>query len=1082
MIQSSDSNTNRPSLHWSTIGISKPRLLIMMIALLLVGGLSSYMVLPRMEDPVLTARAATISTRYPVADAAQVEALVTDRIEKAIREVEEIKEFRSQSRSGVSLITIELRDDVYVPGPIWSRIRGKVEDSITDLPAEASRPQFDELDVRAFAWIGALTWTHESEPNYAILGRFAKDLEDRIRELGGTDDVQQFGRPNEEIIVEVDQSRLANVGLSATDVANAIRGDDARNAAGTLRSANESMAVEMGNQLNSVESIRQLPLKNSGDQGSFVVVGDIANVDRAIANPPAELGQINGQPAMLVGAKVRARSRIDAWRSQLGEVIEEFRAELPPAIELTNVLDQNRYVQGRLSELLGNLAAGSLAVLLVVWLLMGWRNALMVSIALPLVSLAVLTGMRANSIPIHQMSVAGLIIALGLLIDNAIVIVDSVSNQLRSGKSRIEAVSSTGRILAIPLLASTVTTAFAFAPICLMEGPAGEFVGAMATNVIISVGSSLFISLLIIAPLAAMLNRAGRSDAPVAAGISPGPLKPIFERFILSCIRHPIVTGIGCAILAGAGIFSLSMLPDQFFPPADRDQFHVELELPSNASFAELTTLTNKISEELNTNPRVEQTTWLLGRTAPTFYYNIITNRLGARGYAHGIVQLDSAENGAAEIRKVQRELQSKFPEARVLARQLEQGPPFTAPIELRFFGPNLDVLRELGEKSRKLLSELENVVHVRVELNDSTPTVEVDVSSEDAQLAGFRPGQIATQLNAQLDGAVGGFVLQQTEQIPVRVRVADSQRANFEDLNQLNLVFPSAGGDAKQVPLSAVANLKLKPTTAMVARLNSIRMQEVQVFLEAGTLPSKVLAKLNQKLEDSAWTIPAGYRMSYGGEASKRGEAVGNLMASVGILVAAMIATLVLSIGSFRGAMVIGSVALMAVGFGGASLFLFGYPFGFMAIVGIMGLIGIAINDSIVVFTALREDPAAAAGDEGAILRVTLHETRHVLATTFTTIAGFTPLLIAGGGFWPPMAIAIAGGVVGCTLLALIFVPSAFCWLAKRKQCRSVLRTESERSDTVNTGNDIPVGTLAPTPATSLESWATMTTRSAKL
>ena len=398
----------------------------MMIALLLVGGLSSYMILPRMEDAVLTSRAATISTRFPVADAAQVEALVTDRIEKAIREVEEIKEIRSQSRSGNSLVTIELRDDVYVPGPIWSRIRGKVEDSIGSLPAEASRPQFDELEVRAFAWIGALTWTHDSEPNYAILGRFAKDLEDRIRELGGTDDVEQFGRPDEEIVVEVDQSRLANVGLSASDVARSIRGDDARNATGRLRSANESMAVEMANQLDSVEAVRQLPLKNNGEQGSFVVVGDVATVDRAIADPPAELGQINGRPAMMLGVMVRSRSRIDAWRSELGDVIEAFRSELPPAIELTNVLDQNRYVQGRLSELFWNLAVGSLAVLLVVWLLMGWRNALMVSIALPLVSLAVLTGMRVNSIPIHQMSVAGLIISLGLLIDNAIVIVDSV--------------------------------------------------------------------------------------------------------------------------------------------------------------------------------------------------------------------------------------------------------------------------------------------------------------------------------------------------------------------------------------------------------------------------------------------------------------------------------------------------------------------------------------------------------------------------------------------------------------------------------------------------------------------------------
>ena len=1018
----------------------------MLLALLFVGGASSYMVLPRMEDPILSSRVATISTLYPVADAEQVENLVTDRLEKAIREVEEIKEIRSQSRSGTSLITIELRDDVYQPATAWSKIRGNVEDSIGILPPDALRPQVDVLDVRAFAWIGALTWTHDSEPNYAILGRFAKDLEDRIRRLGGTEDVTQFGRPNEEIVVEVDQSRLANVGLSAADVARAIGGEDARNAAGTLRSSNQAMPVELTNQLTSIESIRQLPIKNNGRQGSFVVVGDVAKVDRAIADPPSELGQMDGRPTMLLGTMVRQRARIDGWRNELTKVLEDFEAELPPAIELSNVLDQNRYVQGRLTELLSNLAMGSIAVLIVVWILMGWRNAIMVSIALPLVSLAVLTGMRANGIPIHQMSVAGLIIALGLLIDNAIVIVDSVSSQLRSGKSKIKAVAATGRILTIPLLASTLTTAFAFAPIFLMEGPAGEFVGSMAINVIVSVASSLFISLLIIAPLTAMLNRAGKNDATTNSsasnGINPGPLKPIYERVVLFSVRQPLLTVLGCAGLSIVGVYMLSTLPDQFFPPAGRDQFHIELELPSNASFAELKSLTAEISEELNRNPRIEQTTWMLGRTVPAFYYNIITNRLDTRNYAQCIVQLDSRENSAAEIREVQREMQTKFPEARFLARQLEQGPPFAAPIEIRFFGPDLDTLRELGEKSRLLLSQVEGVVHVRAELNDSSPTVRVNVNTEDAQMAGLRPGEIASQLNSQLDGAVGGFVLQETEQIPVRVRIAGSQRANFEDLNQLNLVFPSPDGTAgKQIPLSAVAELKLEPTTAAVTRLNSIRMQEVQVYLEAGVLPSKVQANLISKMKEVGWTMPPRYKMSFGGESSKRGEAIGNLMASVGLLVAAMITTLVLSIGSFRGAMIIGAVAMMAIGFGGASLYVFGYPFGFMAIVGIMGLIGIAINDSIVVLTALREDEDAASGDEQAILRVTLHETRHVLATTFTTIGGFLPLILAGGGFWPPMAIAIAGGVVGCTLLALIFVPSTFGWTVRRRNVERGVR-----------------------------------------
>ena len=542
--------------HWSTISIRSPRLLILMIAMLLVGGLSSYMVIPRMEDPVLSSRAANIATLYAVADAEQVETLVTDPIEKAIRDVEEIKEIRSQSRAGSSLITIELRDDVYETGDIWSRIRGKVEDSIASLPADAGRPEFDELSVRAFAWLGALTWVGEGKPNHAILGRFAEDLEDRLRNLNGTEDVELFGGAEEEILVAVNQSRLANAGLSAADVAAAIGNNDARNAVGTLRSSQQSLPVELANQHDSVEAIGQLPIKFDGAAGeNFLVVNDVATVDRTIAYPPSEMAQIDGQAAMMVGALVRPRSRIDNWRVKLQVVLDDFEAELPPAIELSTVLDQNHYVEVRLLELLGNLAVGSIAVLLVVWLLMGWRNAIMVSLALPLVSLAVLSAMRFNGTAVHQMSLAGLIIALGLLIDNAIVIVDSVSKQLKAGKSKIDAVAVTGRTLFIPLLASTLTTAFAFAPICLMEGPAGEFVGSMAVNVIISVSSSLFISLLIIAPLTAILNRVedadGREDgrggrqpkSSSADGISAGFLKPIFRRSIIVCDSASVADG-----------------------------------------------------------------------------------------------------------------------------------------------------------------------------------------------------------------------------------------------------------------------------------------------------------------------------------------------------------------------------------------------------------------------------------------------------------------------------------------------------------------------------------------------------------
>ena len=1007
------------------------RLLILLIALITVAGLSSFYVLPRMEDPVLTKRAARINTHFPGADATRVESLVTENIEEELREIDEIKELRSISRSGMSTITIDLRDDVYEVDEVWSRIRDKIDDAQAEFPAGVAEPDFEELDVKAYALIVALVWNNPDSANYAVLRRSAKQLEDRLRAISGTEDIDTFGDPDEEILVEIQPDRLVALGLSVQEVARQVEASDAKLTAGLLRGQKSDLLIAVDSELDSLARIAKTPVQ-FGSEGHSVQLGDIATIRKGVAIPLSSLVIADGKPAVTLGMFVRDNMRLDHWSQAAKASIREFEQTLADDVQVQTLFDQNRYVEARLNGLVWNLLFGGLAVVAVIVFMMGWRNALVIGTALPLSAFMVLAGLRFLDIPIHQMSVTGLIIALGLLIDNAIVVVDEVRAKLHTGMAGEDAVMSTVRHLAVPLLGSTLTTALAFAPIALMPGPAGEFVGSIAISVILAICSSFFLAMTVIPSIAALW--ADPEEDPETGhwwqvGFSHAGMRDMYQKSLDFLFSKPLLgIGLGC-LLPICGFIVGGSLPEQFFPPADRDQVNIELELNAHASLAETQETIETIRKVVLAHPEVKGIEWFLGESAPQFYYNIIAKRENSSNYAQALVQLNSAHGGRELIHELQRELDQKVPHSRVLVRQLEQGPPFDAPIEVRLFGPDLHQLSQSGDELRTILSRTPYVLHHKAELADPLPKLTLKIDEEQARLAGLDHSEISHQLNAALEGALGGSILEETEELPVRIRVPHDRRGSLNDIASLQLISDkkTADGQAQYVPLTAIADVQMSSEVAAISHFNGERMNEVQAYLKAGVLPAKVLADFQMRLQQSGFELPTGYRLEWGGEASKRDDAVGNLMANVGVLMVLMVATLVLSFSSFRVAGLVGTVGILSIGLGLGMLWLFGFPFGFMAIVGSMGLAGVAINDAIVVLAELRANPEARKGNRIVVRDVVLRSTRHVVATSLTTVAGFLPLVIAGGGFWPPMAITIAGGVGGATLLALYFIPSAY-------------------------------------------------------
>ena len=387
------------------------RLMYLAISLIMVSGLSSVFIIPRMEDPQLVERGAFIHTVFPGAEPERVESLVSEKIEDALNEIDEIKELRSTSRESISTIAIELRDDIMDSERVWSKIRDKLDDVQPELPSGAQKPKFEEMDFKAFANLVALRWDQDDSVNYAVLQRWAKELEDKIQLVQGTEKAEVFGQPTEEVLVTVDSDKLAALNLTIADLSQQISLADAKVAAGQIRSGQEDLLLEVSGELDSVQRIEEIPIRYAGDNG-FVRLSDLARVDRTIADPPDSVAVVAGQRAIVIGGFVRPDYRIDIWSRDLAAALDKFEDRLPSGIVLDRMFNQNDYVSTRLTELLSNLLLGALAVFFVIFFLMGWRSALVVSIALPLAGMMVLFGMRVMDIPVHQMSITGLIIAL----------------------------------------------------------------------------------------------------------------------------------------------------------------------------------------------------------------------------------------------------------------------------------------------------------------------------------------------------------------------------------------------------------------------------------------------------------------------------------------------------------------------------------------------------------------------------------------------------------------------------------------------------------------------------------------------
>lgn len=1020
------------------------RVFALAIGVIIVTGLTALNTIGRQEDPTITNLFTTITTPFPGASPARVESLVTEKIEEELKKISEIEEITSISREGFSLVVVQLSElisDEEIDAA-WSEIRDALSDAARNFPAGVPDPEFDNDKFGAYTAISVLTPRDGGYVEPSQLQRYAELLRDQLRQLPGARIVRLFGEQQEEVLVTVDARRLTDLGVTPTAVMNAIQQADSKVRAGQLRGDENNYLLEVKGEIKSVERIRQVPLVTQ-ENGTVVKVGDIATIERGTRWPVSSIGLSEGKPAILVGATMEEGLQVDGWVTALRAETARFEETLPDDIVHSVLFDQSHYTIDRLSGLTVNILIGSSLVIIVLFFTLGWRGAFIVACILPLTTLLSVTVLQYAGVPIHQMSVTGLIVALGLLVDAAIVMTDDIRRRLINAVPRLQSVEQAVKRLAGPLLASTVTTVLAFMPMALLPGPAGDFVGSIAIAVIVMLVASFLLALTITPALAGWLLPAkgeGKSHAWYARGMKSGKIGVVFDRSVGWAISNRGTALFAALALPIVGLLSFPTLTSQFFPGVERDQFHIQMTLDGNASITETQAMTDRADAIIKARPEITSVTWVVGESAPSFYYNMLSNQEGVAAFAEALVTTVSEEATRDVIPRLQETLDREIPEAQTLVKGLYQGPPVNAPVEILVMGPDVEVLRNIGEQIRERMSRAPYVEHTRATFMGGSPKLVFNSNEDQVNLAGLTLGDVSAHLDAALEGVSGGSLLEDTEELPVRVRYDDEWRESLDRIRSIDIPLAPNGEDRyRAVPLSALGAITVEPSESPINRKDGERTNTVQAFTANGILPQVALEAVQTELARDPVVIPTGYRLSVGGDSDERAGTVNNLMAPIGLIVVLTIATIVLTFNRFKLSMITGVVAILSMCMSLLALEIFHYPFGIQALIGVIGSIGVSINAAIIILTALQQDARAMAGDLDRIREIVIESSRHIISTTTTTFGGFLPLIIEGGGFWPPFAMSIAGGVLLSTIISLYFTPVAFTMSVSGKKKQAV-------------------------------------------
>lgn len=991
--------------------LARPRLIGLVVGMLCLVGLASYLTMARQEDPSFPYRAGMITVIYPGAMAEAVERLILEPLADELSQVEEIDHFTATARTGVAIIPINLKDAIYDTDSAWDRVRQAMERARLEFPDGVQQISLDDRLID----IPAVVLAVRGDASLVTLSREAERLKRALADLPGISRVNLEGDVSEQITIAVDDAQMRRLGISPGQLATLLAQRNQVIPGGFVISGSKRLGVLPNSEFVSMEAITTTQVA-LGD-GSSVPLAAITDIWRGPVEPEEPRAWFDGEQAVLLEI-ITQRGQVDAIRfgKQLRERVELLREDFAP-LQIDEMFFQPDQVKDRLDGLELSLLASVLIIIAVMVVGMGWRMGLLVATMLPAVALISLGLYDLGGGVLHQIAVIGMVISLGILIDNAIVMVENVQDRLNNGESRDAAVKNGIRELAGPLGASTATTLAAFTPLLLSKGGTGDFTRGIPIMIMIT----LVVSYLLAISVAAML--AGRFLKPqqhkpnaLMTQLSSGLAR------ISSGASIPVIV-LGLAMV-GASLAMTPFLKLQFFPNADRPQVVVELYMPEGTDQGHTAMVAAELEREVRQQPEVVSVHRFVGSAGPAFYYNL-QRAPQAPNRARLVVQTSDLAATSGVIHWVRSHVAQHVPELDVVASTLGQGPPRVAPVELRIYHHDDQDRIAAAEQVFAMLKNIRGAVDVRHDIDLGVPVLGVNVDDAMAQRHGVDRAEVARALFSQSLGFTAEQYRQERDPIPMVLRSHEGPRQSIERLMSLS-VFSASTGEV--VPLTAVAQIEATWKPAGIRHRNGVRVYSVTAGLEEGYSFSQVLDELNQRLE--AQPLPAGTRLERGGDSEGSGDANRALFTSAPIGMLLLLFFLLLQFNSFkRVGIILLTVPLASVGvFPG--LVLSGSPFGFQSVLGIIALVGIVVNNAIVLLDVVDQRLAEGLPIREAVAEAVLRRTRPILLTTATTIAGLLPLAFSSSTLWPPMAWAIISGLLASTVLTLLVIP-AVCRLS---------------------------------------------------
>jgi multidrug efflux pump len=993
--------------------LSKRSLIIFLMIVSVIAGTLSFLSLGRGEDPAFTVRTMIVAAAWPGATVEETMKQVTERLERTLQETDHLDTVRSYTTAGQTTIFVDLEQSTPPAAvtDVWYQVRKNVGDMRQTLPTGVVGPFFNDDFGSTFGIIYAFTADGFS---FRELRDHVEAARSRLLQVPDVSKIEVLGAQDEQIFIEFSTERLAGLRLDYQTIVATLRAQNVIRPAGTLQTEQERVFLRVSGAFDSESEIEAVNIV-AGDR--IFRLGDIATVRRGFTDPPQPMFRVNGKPAIGIAIAMRDAGDILALGENVRAEMADIRAKLPQGIEPTLVADQAATVDVAINDFMTSLWQAIVIILACSFVALGVRPGTVVALAIPLTMAIVFAVMDVANIDLHRISLGALIIALGMLVDDAMTTVDAMLRRLGAGDSPDQAATFAYRTLAAPMLIGTLVTIASFVPIGFAKSSAGEYTFSIFSVVAIS----LIVSWLVAVIFAPLIGKALlKPPKQQQAEVKPGKLLQFYGAFLQGAIRMKWLTiGLTLAAFVASVVLS-SNVSRQFFPSSDRPELTVDMTLRQNASIYATEEQAKRLEALLNDDPDVDHYSTYVGRGAIRFILTLNV-QLANPFFAQFVIVAKDIEARERLQQKLETALAEQFPEVVARVSPLELGPPVGWPLQYRVTGPDTDEVRRIALDLAQLLGSDARTRHINYDWMEPARRLRIHVNQDEARQLGISSSTLASVLNASVTGSTLTQVRDDIYLVNVVARAIDEQRASLQTLGSLQVPTPSG----RMVPLSQFATFSEEQELPLVWRRDRVPTLTVRADVIPGVLPDAVVSTLAPKIAEFSAGLPKHYKIETGGMYEESQKSQASVFAVVPVMILLMMLAMMVMLVSFRRLAMV--LAIMPLGLIGVvlSLLVFNRPLGFVAILGILALIGMIAKNAVILIVSIEEERTAGRSVRDAVLGSATTRLRPMMLAALSTVLGLMP--IAPTVFWGPMAFAIMGGLLVATLLTLVFLPTLY-------------------------------------------------------